>query len=127
MDVGRNDFNEILCHGRAVGDDSLVTFQRMHNSRRLVAETEPVDAVREIQWHRIEHWADVDVAAGEMNAFAAGDVEVAIDLVQSERAMHTARVERFVGLNCALGQIVSGALAAFVNDILENDILRNER
>lgn len=82
VNVGGHDFNEILCHCCAVGNDALVALQWMHDAGSCVAKTEAIDAMREIQRSIVEERVDVDVAAGKVNALAASDVEIAGHFIQ---------------------------------------------
>lgn len=123
-DVGGDDFDEVLRHHGAVGEDALVALQRMDDAHRLVAEAELIDAMGEVEGDLVEQWADMDVAAGEVDAPAAGDVKVARHLVQRERSVDAARVERLVRLHGALGQVVGGILVPSVHDVFEDEPLR---
>lgn len=54
----------------------------MHDASGCVAETEAIYAMGEIQRRIIEKRIDVNVTAGKVNAFAAGDVKIARHFVQ---------------------------------------------
>lgn len=96
----------------------------MHHAGRVIAKAEAIDAMREIQRHLAEQRCDVDVAATEVNALAAGDVKITRHLVQCEGAVDAARIERPIWFVGALWQIVCDSLVSFVHNFFENNVLR---
>lgn len=97
----------------------------MDDARRRIAETEAIDAMRKVHGPFIEERCDVNVAAGKVQTLAGRYVEVAGHFVQCQRAVQAARIKRPIRLVCALGQIVGSLLVAFVENVLENETLRN--
>lgn len=124
--VGGDDLDEILRHHRGVGEDALVALQRVDDAHRFVAEAQLIDAMREVERNLVEQWADMDVAAGEVDAPAACNVKIARHLVQRERSVDAARVERPVRLHRPLRQVVGGVLVPSVHNVLEDEILQTE-
>lgn len=82
-----------------IGYNSLIALQRMYHSRCVVAKTESIDAMREIQWGVIEQRVDVDVTVAEMNAFAAGYVKIAGHFVQRQSSVYATSVKWLVRLD----------------------------